>query len=310
MNRIDTILAIVDPTADKHPAVTKAALLAQSVNARLELLICDTRASRAARLAQPAGGEKAKPYSAKAILEALAAPLRERGLDVSTETECADPLCAGLLDRARRTSAGLIVKDTHHHSLARRTFLTNTDWELIRGCPVPLLLTRASDWKHAPVVLAALDPEHINDKPALLDALILEHAAWLSKHLHGELHAAHAYIPMAVLAAAAADAPALVASVSAEELVAEEQKQRAMLERQTSKFAIESLHLHVGSAVEVLPRIATAQSADIVVMGAVSRSGLKRAFIGSTAEDVLERLPCDALIVKSPNFADYLPPPF
>jgi len=42
-------------------------------------------------------------------------------------------------------------------------------------------------------------------------------------------------------------------------------------------------------------------------MGAISRSGLKRIFIGSTAEDVLERLPCDALIVKPPDFASALP---
>jgi universal stress protein E len=44
-----------------------------------------------------------------------------------------------------------------------------------------------------------------------------------------------------------------------------------------------------------------------VVLGAISRRGLKRVFIGSTAEDVLEKLPCDALIVKTPNFAEVLP---
>ena len=33
-------------------------------------------------------------------------------------------------------------------------------------------------------------------------------------------------------------------------------------------------------------------------MGAVSRRGLQRTFIGSTAEKVLDHLPCDLLIVK------------
>ena len=33
-------------------------------------------------------------------------------------------------------------------------------------------------------------------------------------------------------------------------------------------------------------------------MGAVSRSGLKRVFIGNTAERVLDDLPCDVLVVK------------
>jgi nucleotide-binding universal stress UspA family protein len=31
----------------------------------------------------------------------------------------------------------------------------------------------------------------------------------------------------------------------------------------------------------------------------MSRNGLARALIGNTAEEVLERLPCDALVVKA-----------
>jgi universal stress protein E len=37
-------------------------------------------------------------------------------------------------------------------------------------------------------------------------------------------------------------------------------------------------------------------------MGAVSRSGLKRAFIGNTAERILDQLTCDVLVVKGPRF--------
>ena len=48
--------------------------------------------------------------------------------------------------------------------------------------------------------------------------------------------------------------------------------------------------------------IARKVSADLVVMGAVSRSGLKRLFIGNTAERVLNMLPCDVLVVKPAHF--------
>ena len=47
--------------------------------------------------------------------------------------------------------------------------------------------------------------------------------------------------------------------------------------------------------------------ADVVIMGAVSRSGLKGLFLGNTAEDVLDRLHCDLLIVKPDGFAAILP---
>ena len=40
--------------------------------------------------------------------------------------------------------------------------------------------------------------------------------------------------------------------------------------------------------------------ADVVVMGAVARSAIQRMFLGSTAEHVLDHLPCDLLIVKPP----------
>jgi universal stress protein E len=37
-------------------------------------------------------------------------------------------------------------------------------------------------------------------------------------------------------------------------------------------------------------------------MGAVSRSGLKRLFIGNTAEQILDALECDVLVVKPATF--------
>ena len=51
----------------------------------------------------------------------------------------------------------------------------------------------------------------------------------------------------------------------------------------------------------------TEAGADFVVMGAVSRTRLQEIFIGSTAERVLDRLPCDVLVVKPGDFGERLP---
>lgn len=309
MNRISSILAIVDPTADRHPAVTKAALLAEGCNARLQLFICDTKASREARLAAHMRARPSEPFvvSLKALLESLAAPIRARGVDVTTEWTCADPLHAALLDRTRKTTADMVVKDTHHHALARRTFLTNTDWHLIRGCPVALLLVKSTPWAKTPRIVAAVDPGHVNDKPAMLDRCILDQASAFSRILRGELHAVHAYVPMSIVATAAA-AP-LVAPIGTQELERDRDAKLKEVGALTSDYGVaaERIHLEIGGPADVLPRIAHAIQADILALGAISRSGMKRAFIGSTAEDVLERLPCDALVVKTPDFAEMLP---
>jgi universal stress protein E len=311
MNPIRNILAIVDPTAELHPAVDKAALLADRLDARLELYVCDTKASRELRLATHARSHahESLVVDLKSILEELARPLRERGVDVATEVERADPLHVALIERARRTTADLIVKDTHHHSLAQRTFITNTDWQLIRACPVSLLLTKPNRWAEVPKIFAAVDPGHANDKPAVLDNRIVDCASILTKRLGGELHLLHVYLPASIIAAAASGGPPTPIPVSAAESAREEQQHRELLRDLITEYRVadENVHLKVGGPAEVLPRMAGALRADIMTMGAISRSGLKRVFLGSTAEDVLEHLPCDALIVKPPDFASMLP---
>jgi len=311
VNSIRNILVIVDPTAEQHPAVDKAALLAQQLGARLELFVCDTKAAREARIAAHARSHAKEPFviDLKSIVEELARPLRQQGLDVATEVQCADPLPLALIDRARRTTADLIVKDTHHHSLAQRTFMKNTDWQLIRACPVTLLLTKPNPWSRVPRIFAAVDPGHANDKPAVLDNRILDCAALLAKHLPGELHLLHVYLPASIVAAAASGTPPAPITISQEELAREERQQRERLRNLITEYRVadEHVHLKVGGPAQMLPHMAGALRADIVAMGAISRSGLQRVFVGSTAEDVLEHLPCDALIVKPPDFAAALP---
>ena len=304
MSCIDQILVIVDPTAASQPAIAKAALLAENCDARLELFVCDTKAARELRFlshAQSHPGE-AFPLSTKAFLESQARPLRARGLDVTTEALIADPLHIGLIERTRHTHADLVVKDTHHHSLAQRTFLTNTDWELIRGCPAPLLLTRGAPWATAPRILAAVDPGHVNDKPEILDRCIMEYAALFARQLQGELQVLHAYLPLAILSAASAASPPLATAVTTEDLALEERTRRELLAPLVDDYCVaaDKVHLQMGGPAQVLPRAAASLQADVLVMGAIARSGLQRIFLGSTAEDVLEHLPCDALIVKPP----------
>jgi universal stress protein E len=308
MGYIKQILVIVDPTAAEHPAVSKAALLAEKFDARLELFVCDTKAAREIRLLshlRTRPGAPA-PINIKALLESLALPLRARGLDVTTETHWADPLHAGLIDRTRHTKADLVVKDTHHHTLAQRTFLTNTDWQLIRGCPVPLLLTKSAPWVAAPRIVAAVDPGHVNDKPEILDHWIVEHASLFAQRLQGELHILHVYVPMSIVCAATVASPSMAAVLTPEDLTMEEQSRRKLVTSLVSEYNVvpANIHLELGGPAQVLPIIAARVHADVMTMGAIARSGLKRIFVGSTAEDVLERLPCDALIVKPPERSD------
>ena len=59
--------------------------------------------------------------------------------------------------------------------------------------------------------------------------------------------------------------------------------------------------------VDAIQSVAKRTHCAIVVTGAVSRSGLKRVFIGNTAEQLLDQLSCDLLVVKPLRFANRVP---
>lgn len=310
MNRICNILVIVNPLVREQAAISKAAILAKKLGSSIELLICDTKGSREAHTEGPlpAISNASLTDQLDSLLDGMAKPLRDAGIDVSTEVISGDPLHEMILSWLRNSPADLVVKDTHHHSFATRVFTTNTDWHLIRACPVPLLLTKPKAWAESPVVLAAVDPGHRSDPTSVLEHHILDVAVTLGKALHGRIHAMHAFLPATMTAAAIGGVPPMII-VSAEELAAESDRQYSQIKALTDEFAIPPANLHVAAApaMEYLPRTAFECDADMVVMGTIARSSLERLVVGSTAERVLEPLPCDVLLVRSPDFAKNLP---
>jgi universal stress protein E len=296
------ILVIVDPTTSEHTQIDKAAQLAARCGASLQLFVCATKAVRENRLmAQRARDSDATLQDdLPQFLQTLATPLRERGLTVTAAIENAEVLHEGLLAYMQRADADLVVKETHHHSLLQRTLLTNTDWHIIRDCPLPLLLTKETPWHVSPRLLAAVDPDHANDKPAALDRAILGIATRLSRQIGGSVQAVHAYLPLAISVLLTEGMAPLVGAMTPQAIAQEVEAHRQRLRDITAGYEISesAQHLVMGTATEALPRIAREVGADIVVLGAIARSRLERWTVGSTAERVLEHLPCDALIVK------------
>lgn len=322
MTRVANILVIIDPTAREHPVLDKALRLAQACDARLELLACETRESRslrhaaylAATAAAAAGGsagvaEQGFIVNLRRLLEELAQPARRLGIDVSLETASGDPLHRLLLERIKRGNADLVMKDTHHHALLQRTFMTNTDWHLIRGCPVPLLLVKPTPWPQCWRGAAALDPGHPDDRTGVLDHHILDWAQWLAQRLGTTPRVLHAFLPLLL----AAETVGSGVGVSSAYAVDATREALAARRRELEEFiaehglAADAAHLRLGVPSQVLPALARELQIDVLAVGAISRSGLRRLFIGSTAERVLEHLPCDVLVLKSPDFTASLP---
>jgi len=300
------ILIVIDPTSPSQPALERIAHLPGPPSAQLMLLICDYEPNlgigEAVAPAAIASARAALLARHRRALEALATPLREnRGLDVLTDVRWDYPLHEAIIRKAVEWRADLVVKDTHHHSLLRRSLFSNTDWSLIQQCPVPLLLVKPRTIGHVACVVAAVDPVHTKDKAASLDERIVTAAEEMSHLFGGQTHVLHAFDVSPFLLTATDGVTIAPTTFQIAELTASLEKASSeAVHALTDRLGIprERVHVVQGRARDVLVSSTEQLRADVVVMGAVSRSVLERVFVGGTAEAVLEKLGCDLLIVK------------
>jgi universal stress protein E len=307
---LNKILVVIDPTAASQPALERIARLPRPLKAQLMLLICDCEPNLGVGYS---GAVPAAVASARASLLArhakrlaeLAAPLIAQGLDVRTDARWDYPLHEAIIRKAAEWGADLVVKDTHHHSVLRRSIFSNTDWNLIRHCPTQLLLVKPRTLGHVPVVVAAVDPLHPRDEAASLDDRILTAAKELAHVFGGQAHVLHTFDISPVIMTSANGAMMPIALPIAEMTAELEKNYTEAVRALAAKHGIprERVYVVQGHTRELLVSSTDRLNADVVVMGAVSRSAIERAFIGSTAESVLDKLSCDVLIVKPAGFA-------
>lgn len=302
MSPIKHILVVVDPTGgERQSAVDKAMILAQCFHAAVELLICDIPFDkRNALLRLGAETEETLPIvPPEDLLDRLAAPLRNQGLEVTPRIVRGECLHTSILDYLRSSNATLMVKDTHHHSTPRRTFLRNTDWYLAHGSTVPLLLTKNMVWARPPRIMAAIDRQPEKADVALLDRKLLRCATALASGLTAELEVIYAYVPEALAAAVSSGSPTDTTDI-ARDVECESSYLHGQVESFARAYGVQPsrLHVEIGTPTRRLIDSAKQYGIDIVVIGASSHGRWHRTVIGSTASAVLELLPCDLLVVR------------
>jgi universal stress protein E len=222
-------------------------------------------------------------------LDALAGPLIDKGLSVQTEAMWGHPPFEAIVADVLSWQPDLVIHSARRHSKISRIFLSNEDWQLVRTCPAALLLVKERPWSDEPIIIAAVDPKHSHGKPLGLDHKILTVANELRNSMDGQVYIMHSYseIPL---------------SGTYPEQASEEHK--AAMDELVSDFEIPDERVRIiDESVEfALPELEMELQADLVVMGAVSRSRIKDVFIGNTAEKVLDYIESDVLIVKPDGF--------
>jgi len=300
-----SILCVVE--FDKYPeqVVERAAWLAKSHKCNLHLLVCD-----------PITDFLGESYVYLLESQHIAASIRE------SQDEALKSLVAGIeaqgiraevsrssnkyvADVVRREAAArqprYVIKGTQYHDPSERASFADADWDLIRDLDYPLWFVKPVKWSESPVVVAAVDPVHANDKPAHLDKRIIQRARSVADDCGGSLKVVHTYQTLHEIGSRAmwAFKPKKLAVDDINKKIRDEHDRALKILAETCGLPADSIHLIPGRAHEVLPSFVREHKASLVVMGALARSRLKQRIIGSSAARVLDHMPCDVLVAHA-----------
>ena len=198
------------------------------------------------------------------------------------------------------TKVDLVVKSVHRS----KTFLhTPLDWELIRSCPRPLLLTDASraapkgkgdkGTKGTKDVLATLDLRSDDRKHRILNYKVLDAAARFAELRGGKVHCVAVIELSEVLGELDIVSPRKIQREAAA-------ASKATLEALIEPYGITKNRVHrpTGKVGHMVAATARKTGASLVVVGAAARWGIGARVLGNSAEKILERSPADLLVIR------------
>ncbi|MGA7540553.1 MAG: universal stress protein [Steroidobacteraceae bacterium] len=276
---IRSILAAVDRDGHQAKRVgVKAVTLARLTGAHLELFLCDAdTAFSGQHQYEPAAAARANESSlteSRRYLETLRRGLEAGDIEVSQSVACESPLYEGIVHAVQRSHPDLVIRGAPAGAP-----LEPNDWELVRACPVPLLLTRGRAWKTPPVIAAAIDVSP--GESAELTRAILRAAAHLAKVAGGTVELVHAGQCDEALPPAA-------------------DSRRAALAERARDADLEGVqcHLIAGEPAAALQEFSTRRGFDLIVLGALTHRKTLTALVGTLTGRLIESLDTDFLLVK------------
>jgi len=234
------------------------------------------------------------PLEMKQIAEAAAARVAE--ITGRTEEEFELIVDDGtpqalILNRAEEWLADLIIVGSHGQTGAADALLGSVTDSVIRHAHCPVLIVRPG--KRTGRIIAGTD---FSDP--VLPAL--RAAGDEAERTGAELTVVHSLDMVWSLAAY----PALAFGGAPFNVSAEQIKELELVATQRLEESLKQLNISgdtlvtIGPAGRALIDIASERKADLIVVGTIGRTGLRRALLGSVAETVAKGAPCSVLIIR------------
>ncbi|MBT4615602.1 MAG: universal stress protein [Gammaproteobacteria bacterium] len=283
------ILVVLDPNDDKHLALERSKELPPDSDLDIHVVLFIQHES--ANVITQTFKERTD------WLDEQVRPYIDDGYRMSTEVVLFSNLYESVIVSALKLGADFVLKPMRQHSLFSTMLRTSTDWNLIRHCPVPLLLVSPLESTHGKPVLAAVDVCSGDDYHDDLNRIVLSQAQRIARVLGSDCALVNAYsIAMPALAVGTIDTMPLPTS---KELILE--REVAIQALETGAIAENQMYVEEGNAAVAINQTARNLNAGLIVIGTVGRQGLSGSLIGNTAESVIEGTSVDVLVVKLPK---------
>jgi len=301
----NTVLAIIEPETFPHDVARRAAWIATQYSCDLELLLCDPMLTILGN-SFIASTEAQKfvdsiKETQKQIMSDVADSVSSSDLNIEANILYERPISDAIIDRALDSNPMFVVKGTPYDNPAERASFTYTDWRLIRKLDTPTWLVKPGIWKKQPIIVGAVDPTHRHDPQNVIDHKIIEAGESLSDKCGGHLLLLHTCQRL-VEAGSPATKSFMPTNLPIDELDKKiRESHRCQLDAlaQANDIPSDDVHQLPGRMPEILPAFVRTHGANVIIMGAIARTSLKRRIVGSTAEKVLDQLPCDILLVRN-----------
>jgi universal stress protein E len=235
-------------------------------------------------------------------MDELARSVAGPGVKAAGRAVWGHPLQTAVADEVRARAVDLVVATPTEIHAGRRgvrkhAALSHSDWQVVMGCPAPLLVVRGEGQPKYRDIVAAVDPFHTRSKTAALDLEILRCAEVVQSRTSATLTALHCYAPLGYFGADLNDLAGRGSQVVDD--------RRLALEKLCVEAGVgaDAPRIEAGTPHVVLSGLQDKGEADLIVMGALARGGLAQFLLGSTTERVLHEGRVDVLVVKEPGAA-------
>lgn len=300
MIKYRNILVVIDPNMEAQPALYRAvevARLQDHATIKVFMTIYDFSYEITSILSAEEREEMRSGVVSqrKAWLEELISPYRDEGLDINIKVVWNYRPYDSILQEVAAFSHDLVIKSAHHHSLLESFIFTPLDWQLIRKSDVPVLLVKEHGWPAEGNILVALNFSNEPEQNALNIKLFKE-ATHVARLVKGVVHLVNA-VP-APTVNIALEVPGFTPEIYNEAI---RQHHQSMMDEFAQVHHVRPEHTHVidGLPEDVLPEIAEELDAELIMLGSLGRTGFSAALIGNTAEQVVDTVRCDLLVLKS-----------